>query len=116
MANGSIHVTATVGGYTTDMIVDTGASISTIPASFARNLIAQGKAYVIGAEPFGMANGSSQIEPIISVRGITLGRHTLANVRMGVAPDGAPLLFGLPELNSIGRLTIDTARGQLIFS
>jgi hypothetical protein len=90
--------------------------MSSIPVSFARNLIAQGKAHVTGSGQFGMANGSSQAEWIISVRRITLGRHTLANVRMSVVPDGADLLFGLPELNSIGRFTIDTALGQLIFS
>jgi predicted aspartyl protease len=116
IANGNMHVTATVGGYTTDMVLDTGAAMSSIPVSFAKNLIAQGKAYVTGSEKFSMANGSSQAEWIISVGRITLGRHTLANVRMSVVPDGASLLFGLPELNSIGKFTIDNTRGQLTFN
>ena len=62
-----------------------------------------------------MAIGSSETDAIISVRRVTLGRHILTNVSMAVGPDGSSLLFGLPELNSIGRFTIDSAHSQLIF-
>jgi hypothetical protein len=113
--NNSIHITATIGGYPSDMMVDTGANVSQVTQSLANRLIAQGEAQVVGSNRFTMANGSSDIEPVIIVRKLTIGRHTCTNVLMSVAPDGAGNLLGLPVLKSIGKLTIDSARGQLIF-
>jgi predicted aspartyl protease len=115
MIHQAMHVTVNVGGAPIDMIVDTGASVTSINEWLANQLLAYGQAREYAPWMVGQADGSSVMERRIVVSSLILGSHTCTNVLMTVAPDGAPMLLGLPVLNSIGRLTIDANSNRLIF-
>ena len=93
----------------------TGASIVQISESLAEALIARRQAYLVAPGQVTIANGETITQQKIIVRKLTIGRHSLANVTLSVSPTGSNLL-GLPVLNSIGKFTIDNARGQLTFN
>jgi predicted aspartyl protease len=113
MVGNAIHVTVTIGGVPNDLLLDTGAAMSSVTASLADGLIARGEAHELAPTKFTMANGSSEHERVISVNSI--GSHTRTKVSMSVGPDGSMLLLGLPVLNAIGKFTIDAGSSQLIF-
>jgi hypothetical protein len=115
MVGNAIHVTVTIGGVPNDMLLDTGAAMSSVTTSLADGLIARGEAHELAPAKFTMANGSSEYERVISVNSITIGSHTRTNVSMSVGPDGSMMLLGLPVLNAIGKFTIDAGSSQLIF-
>jgi predicted aspartyl protease len=109
-----IHITVTIGGYPTDMLLDTGASIVQISESLAEALIARHQAYPVAPGQVTIANGETITQQKILVSRLTIGRHSLTNVTLSVSPTGSNLL-SLPVLKSIGKFTIDSARGQLTF-
>jgi gag-polyprotein putative aspartyl protease len=113
MVGNAIHVTVTIGDVPNDMLLDTGAAMSSVTTALADGLIARGEAHELEPAKFTMANGSSEYERVISVNSITIGSHTRTNVAMSVS-DGT-MLLGLPVLNAIGRFTIDAVSSQLIF-
>jgi hypothetical protein len=113
MIHRSIHVIVTVGGRPLDMILDTGANVSSIPPSLANNLIAAGRAEGGPSVPITLANGATEEERTVFVDSLVIGRHARAKVLVSVS-DGDPLL-GLPILNSIGKFSIDAERGVLSF-
>jgi clan AA aspartic protease (TIGR02281 family) len=115
MVGNAIHVTVTIGGVPNDMLLDTGAAMSSVTTSLADGLIARGEAHELAPAKFTMANGSSEYERVVSVNSITIGSHTRTNVSMSVGPDGSMMLLGLPVLNAIGKFTIDAGSSQLIF-
>jgi clan AA aspartic protease (TIGR02281 family) len=115
--NGGMYVYANLGGVPHNMLLDTGASGSQVTLPIARVLVARGQAYV--ADGFSLlktADGSVHAEQTIVVYTVKIGRHTLRDVQMSVAPDGAPVLLGLSELSSIGSFTIDQAYNQIRFN
>jgi clan AA aspartic protease (TIGR02281 family) len=116
-AHGSAaYVDVGLGARTVRMLIDTGATNVSVTRSIASALIANNEAVLLpGTAPTTIADGSTIMEQIISIRTLTIGRHTLHHVIAGVAPDGADMLLGFPVLNQVGRFTIDTANGQLIF-
>jgi clan AA aspartic protease (TIGR02281 family) len=116
-AHGSAaYVDVGIGTRTVRMLIDTGATNVSVIRSIAAALIANHEAVLLPVTaPIKIADGSTILEQIISIRTLTIGRHTLHHVIAGVAPDGADMLLGFPVLNQVGRFTIDTANGQLIF-
>ena len=111
-----VHVPVTLGGVDVEMLLDTGASISSVTTSFADQLLASGQAMELPPELVGMADGSSRMERRISVNSLTIGQHTRIDVPMTVSPDGADMLLGLPVLKAIGKFSIDAVNGRLTFS
>jgi predicted aspartyl protease len=110
-----IHVYASLGGVPHDMVIDTGAGMSSVTAPIANALIGRRQAVVVGEMSFTMADGSTHLEPIIAVRIVAIGGYRLHDVRMSVSPDGGGVLLGLAELNAIGSFTIDSSRHQIRF-
>jgi hypothetical protein len=106
-------VNVLVGGHAVQMILDTGATISSIPSAFADQLIAEGHATEGGGGNISLADGSSHYQRRVIVDAVTIGNHTRSQVEMTVL-DGEPLL-GLPVLNTIGKFTIDAQHGVLTF-
>ena len=49
----------------------------------------------------------------VIIDAVTVGTHTVRNVEMGVGPHS---LLGMNVLSRIGKFTIDSANGQLVFS
>jgi predicted aspartyl protease len=113
MIGNAIHLSVVVGSTTTDMILDTGAEISSIPTALADSLIQSGEAHELQPMRMRMADGSSHMERIVSVHRMSIGSHVRTNVSVSVS-DGMTLL-GLPVLNAIGKFTIDSANNRLIF-
>jgi hypothetical protein len=113
MIGNAIHLSVVVGNTTTDMILDTGAEISSIPTALADSLIASGDAHELQPMRMRMADGSSHWERTVSVHKMSIGSHVRTNVSVSVS-DGMTLL-GLPVLNAIGKFTIDSANNRLIF-
>jgi hypothetical protein len=110
------YVDVSLGTTPVRMLIDTGATSALVSRSIAAVLVSNDEAVLLPfTAPATMANGSTIQEQIISIRAVTIGRHTLHNVIAGVAPDGADMLLGFPVLNQVGRFTIDTNAGQLIF-
>lgn len=113
MIHNSIHVVVTVGGRPLDMVLDTGANVSSIPPSLANNLIAAGRAEEGPSVPITLANGATENERTVFVDSLVIGRYARSKVLVSVS-DGDPLL-GLPILNAIGKFSIDAERGVLSF-
>lgn len=115
MVEGAMHVNVNISGRAVDMMLDTGANVSTVTASLADAMISNDQATEGPGMNVAMADGSTRHERSISVKTLTFGGHTRHNVIMGVAPDGAMMLLGLPVLNAIGKFTIDAPNNALIF-
>ena len=112
-----MYVYVGLGGVPHNMLLDTGASISSVTTPIAQKLIARGQAVVLpGSVSLTMADGSTSERPAIGVHTATIGRYVLHNVQMVVNDDGATLLLGLPVLNTIGSFTVDQSRHQIRFN
>ena len=112
-----MYVYVGLGGVPHNMLLDTGASISSVTTPIAQKLIARGQAVVLpGSVSITLADGSTSDHPAIGVDTVTIGRYVLHNVQMVVNDDGATLLLGLPVLNTIGSFTVDQSRHQIRFN
>ena len=115
LVDGGMHVHVTMPGYWADMLVDTGANVSSIGASLSNALLAAGNAVELEGTTVTLAGGSTERRRVISVTSLTIGNHTLSNVPMLVQPDGSTQLLSLSVLNALGKCTIDSANKQLTF-
>jgi predicted aspartyl protease len=117
MDNGSMFVSASIGGQPVTMEIDTGANGCTIPESLANSLIASGQATELDQTSVQLADGSSRYARKVSVPFLGVGNHWRDDVPMMVTPDGATPLLGLPVLlvNGNGRFTIDAVNRQILF-
>jgi predicted aspartyl protease len=115
--NGTMYVYASLGGVPHNMILDTGASVSSITVPIANALLRRKQADVVpGFFMTTVANGAVVPNQSIVVHTMSIGRHRLHNVQMLVADDGAPVLLGLSELSAIGSFTIDPSHSQIRFN
>jgi clan AA aspartic protease (TIGR02281 family) len=116
-ASSGMFVYASLGGVPHNMLLDTGATSSTVTLPVARTLVARKQAYVMpGFMEARMADGSVSAHQTIVVRTVKIGRHVLHDVQMIVTDDGSDLLLGLSELSAIGSFTIDQSRSQIRFN
>jgi TonB family protein len=99
---------------TLDMIIDTGAAISGVPAGVANALIDAKQAVELPKRLVTLANGARENERTIGIITVTVG-HYVAHQAVAAVTNGTPLL-GLPVLRQIGRITIDAAYEQLILN
>jgi predicted aspartyl protease len=102
-----------LGGMPLRMIVDTGATSSTITASFASMLLRNGNAVEIGEVTARYANGSTGKERVLRVKEMRIGSHVLRDVLVSVS-EGMTLL-GFDAMNAIGPFTIDARAGEIIW-
>ncbi len=109
----SVHVDVLVGGLPLRMLIDTGATSSTVPLSFARLLVANGQAVVLGNMRVTYADGRAGLQTAIRITELRIGNHIIHNVLASVS-EGSPLL-SFPAINSIAPFTIDTRAGELIW-
>ena len=95
------------------MLVDTGASGSQVPPTFASMLLRNGNAMRMGTVTVTYADGRKGEEEVIKIRELRIGSHTVRDV-LATITDGTPLL-GFPIINGIAPFTIDTRVGELIW-
>ena len=103
-----------IGGQPLRMLLDTGATTCLISEAIAARLVADGHAVWQENSRFKMADGTVRNMPMVLIREMRLGRHTIRNVPAGVSgTDGIILAF--PVVNGIAPFTIDTRAGELVF-
>lgn len=109
----STKVDVLIGGMPLRMLIDTGATHSQVPESFASMLLRNGSAVLEGTAPVHYANGSTGTEAVLRVRELRIGSHVVRDVQVTVS--SGPPLIAFPIINSIAPFTIDTRAGELIF-
>jgi predicted aspartyl protease len=112
------------GGHTVDvtlgtsmpatMLLDTGATIVSVPQDIADQLISIGEAVVITQANFTIADGTTSTQNVIDIGKFTVGGKTLYHIKASVGPNGAMMLLGTNVLNRFGKYSVDAANNQLI--
>jgi clan AA aspartic protease (TIGR02281 family) len=103
-----------VSGHPLKMIIDTGATWSTLTTTQADNLISVGLATEGPPATTTLADGSQHKTRTVYVDSMFVGTHKLSNVKFGVTT-GEPLL-GLSVLTAIGKFSIDAVNNKLQFN
>jgi clan AA aspartic protease (TIGR02281 family) len=96
------------------MLIDTGATMVSLPQDIADQLVSIGEAVVITTGNFTIADGTTSTQNVIDIGKFTIGGRTLYHIRAGVGPNGSMMLLGTNVLNRFGKYSIDTANNQLI--
>jgi hypothetical protein len=104
-----------LGSRTTRMTIDTGANIMSLPQGIADELVRNGDAQRGEKGHFTMADGSTKEEWTININRVTIGRHSVNNVKASVSEEGS-LLLPFTLLSHIGRFSIDTHERKLTFN
>jgi clan AA aspartic protease (TIGR02281 family) len=104
-----------VGSLPVRMLIDTGATSMTVTQSIASILVQNGEATWLDPTTVSLADGSVTQMRQLTIRNVTIGRHTVNNIVAGVVSDSSDMLLGFPVLNRVGRFTIDTNSRRLIF-
>jgi hypothetical protein len=116
-SSNAVQLSVKFGSYTSArMTLDTGCSSMSVTRSMAGHLLRAGDA--TAAEPVDvvLADGKSHPEDQIVIARVDLGGgHVAYNVKSTVTEDGGMSLLGMAALNQMGKFTIDTAAGQLVF-
>lgn len=104
---------------TIPMIVDTGASITTIPMHVAQTLIDTGTLTptdYIGKSKYVLADGSIVENYKVRLASLKLEGHEFKNVTICIGKGGAPLLLGGDILSQLygGVITIDYNNNKII--
>jgi Aspartyl protease len=97
------------------MVIDTGASVMSIPRWLAVELAKRGEATFEGQINLCIADGSCTARDRVFISKVTVGSRVVENVEAGIAPDGADMLLPFSVITHAGRATIDTEKGLLIF-
>jgi hypothetical protein len=115
-ALGENWVKVIIGGRAVTGILDTGATVLSIPEDVTVEMVAAGEAYWAGRSESVMdANGKSSLSYVFIVRQLTLGSQTLTNVEASTSPKGAPALIGMSVLGRLGPMKLDATRGVVTF-
>jgi predicted aspartyl protease len=96
-------------------VVDTGATITSIPERIGLELVSKGEAAFERRDNFKMADGSMREVSVIRIKEFQVGTYTLHDVLAGLAPSGADVLLGMSALDQLGPMTIDKDHHQLLF-
>jgi clan AA aspartic protease (TIGR02281 family) len=111
----SVRIDVELGSVTKRMLIDTGASGVSIPESVADRLLLQREAVEAESAIVTLANGSEERQRGVRILSVSIGGHVLHDIYANVAPGSSEPLLGFPVLNHVGRFTIDTNAGVLIF-
>jgi predicted aspartyl protease len=117
VTNGSkATVDVTLGSTIVNFTIDTGAEVMSLPKIIANGLVADGSASDVGTTSIKVADGRIIEERRIIIDRLQIGSHVLRNV-VAIVPDNddAMLLLPFTVLNQMGKFTIDTTNGRLIF-
>ena len=96
------------------MLIDTGATVVSLPKDIADQLISIGDAVVITQAKFTIADGTTSTQNVIDIGRFTIGGRTLYHIKAGIGPVGSMMLLGTNVLNRFGKYSIDSANNQLI--
>jgi predicted aspartyl protease len=114
-SNGSTFAMVGLGVQVIRMMVDTGASVMSVPRTVA-NALVEGDAVRGGSWLVKQADGRVVREGSIIIHKVTVGSHVVRTVTATITPNGAWALLPLTVLNRIGKFTIDFANNKLSFN
>jgi hypothetical protein len=95
LIGGAIRLSVTIGNLPVDMVLDTGATISTVSASLADRLIAEGQASEQPAITIRLANGSTATQRTVTVNSLTVAD---AHAVLAPALEGFTSTPEMPEI------------------
>jgi hypothetical protein len=110
----SAMIDVVLGGQPLRMLLDTGATTCLISEAIAARIVRDGYGVRQEAGRFKMADGTIRTLPILLIREVRIGRHTIRSVPAGVSSTGE-MLLAFPVVNAIAPFTIDTRARVLIF-
>jgi predicted aspartyl protease len=115
--NHAIHIIVTIGSdEPANMLLDTGATHSSMLPQVADRLVASGQAVELGTTDVTLADNSTREVRVVGVYSLIIGQHVLHKVLFTVTADNeGEMLLGLDTLQRIGKFSIDSANGMLTF-
>ena len=110
----SAMIDVVLGDQPLRMLLDTGATTCLISEAIAAGIVRDGYGVRQEAGRFKMADGTIRTLPVLLIREVRIGRHTIRNVPAGVSSRG-DVILAFPVVNAIAPFTIDTRASVLIF-
>lgn len=110
------YVAVTLGSMPLEMLIDSGATNTSITDSIAQTLIANGEATLGPDGHVTLADGSTHPSRHILISTVRVGNHELHNIMAMVGGGNASLLLGFDVLSQIsGRFSVDATNSRLLF-
>lgn len=111
----------TIAGIKQNFLLDTGASMSTVPSYFIDQLIKEGyltpEIHFIKHEQFRIADGNVIEGGIWRIPKIKIGNETIYNVEFSsVSSENAPFLLGMSTLERLGNYSIIPNENKIIIN
>lgn len=111
----------TIAGIKQNFLLDTGASMSTVPSYFIDQLIKEGyltpEIHFIKHEQFRIADGNVIEGEIWRIPKIKIGNETIYNVEFSsVSSENAPFLLGMSTLERLGNYSIIPNENKIIIN
>jgi hypothetical protein len=97
------------------MVIDTGATVMSIPRWLAVELAKRGEPTFEGQINLCVADASCAERDRVFISKVTVGSRVVERVEAAIAPDGADMLLPFSVITHAGRATIDIEKGLLIF-
>jgi len=118
-AGGQNYALLTIDGVKQNFLLDTGASMSTVPLYFIEGLIEKGyltpEIHFVRHEQFWIADGNSVEGGIWRIPKIKIGSETIYNVEFSsVSSENAPFLLGMSTLERLGNYSIVPNENKII--
>ena len=120
-AGGQNYALLTIDGVKQNFLLDTGASMSTVPLYFIEGLIKKGyitpEIHFIRHEQFRIADGNTVEGGIWRIPKIKIGSETIYNVEFSsVSSENAPFLLGMSTLEKLGNYIIAPNQNKIIIT
>lgn len=120
-SNGQNYALLTIDGVKQNFLLDTGASMSTVPLYFIEGLIKKGyltpEIHFIRHEQFRIADGNTVEGGIWRIPKIKIGSETIYNVEFSsVSSENAPFLLGMSTLERLGTYSIVPNENKIIIT
>ena len=120
-SGGQNYALLTIDGVKQNFLLDTGASMSTVPTYFIDGLIKKGyitpEIHFIKYKQFRIANGNTVEGGIWRIPKIKIGSETIYNVEFSsVSSENAPFLLGMSTLERLGNYSIVPNKNKIIIN
>lgn len=120
-SGGQNYALITIDGVKQNFLLDTGASMSTVPTFFIEGLIKKGyitpEIHFIRHEQFRIADGNTVEGGIWRIPKIKIGNETIYNVEFSsVSSENAPFLLGMSTLERLGNYSIVPNENKIIIT
>jgi clan AA aspartic protease (TIGR02281 family) len=105
------------GAITLDFIVDSGASVVSVPADVVSTLIRTGTIQdsdFIGTQTYVLADGSEAPSDVFNIRSLKVGNQIIQNVRGAISSSKGALLLGQSFLQKFKSWSVDNTKHVLV--